>query len=110
MFPANMMELLGQAQKIKGQMQAMQDSLADKKVESTSGGGMVKVVANGKQRILSITIEPSLLEKQDAAMIQDLVAAAVNQALQSSQEMVAEEMNKVMGGLGPLASFLKGGG
>lgn len=110
MFPGGMMELLQQAQKIKGQMQSLQDSLADKRVESSSGGGMVKVVANGKQRILSITIEPSLFEKNDPGLIQDLVTSAVNQALQASQEMVAEEMSKVMGALGPLASLLKGGG
>jgi|LNFM01.2.fsa_nt_gb nucleoid-associated protein EbfC len=107
MFGGNMMELLQQAQKIKGQMQTLQDALADKRVEATSGGGMVKAVANGKQRLISLSIEPEVLK--DATMAQDLIVAAVNQALQASQEMVSEEMSKVMGNLGPMGAFLKGG-
>jgi len=107
MFGGNMMELLQQAQKIKGQMQTLQDALADRRVEATSGGGMVKAVANGKQRLISLSIEPEVLK--DATMAQDLIVAAVNQALQASQEMVSEEMSKVMGNLGPMGSFLKGG-
>lgn len=103
-----MTELFQQASKIKGQMKEMQDSLVDKRVEATSGGDMVKVVANGKLRIVSIQIDPALFEKNDRAMVQDLVTAAVNQALHNAQELVTEEMNKVMGGLGPLASMLNG--
>jgi len=91
--------MMKQAQKLQSKMLKMQEELADKTVESSSGGGMVKVVANGRQQIVSIQIEEEVIDPDDAEMLQDLVLAAVNDALSKSQEMVSAEMSKLTGGL-----------
>ena len=88
-----------QAQKIQAEMARVQEELSRKTVEASSGGGMVTVVANGKQEIISVKIEPDVVTSGDIEMIQDLVLAAVNEALKKSQEMIAEEMRKITGGL-----------
>jgi DNA-binding YbaB/EbfC family protein len=77
----------------------MQEELKEKTVEASSGGGMVKVVCNGQQEIIDIEIEPELLEEKDVEMLQDLVLAAVNEALRRSREIAEEEMGKITGGL-----------
>ena len=92
-------ELLKQAQKLQTQMAKVQEELATKTVEGSAGGGMVVVVANGKQEIISIKIEPEVVDPNDIEMLQDLVIAAVNDALKKSQEMVTQEMSKLTGGL-----------
>lgn len=101
-------DFVQQAQKVRAEMQGMQDSLAKRTVEVSSGAGMVKVTANGKQEILSVVIDPEVLKMGDKEMLQDLVVAGVNQAIKASQEMVAEEMSRLGGDLGPLSSLLKG--
>ena len=73
--------------------------MAEKKVETASGGGMVKVVANGRQQVVSIQIEKEVVDPEDVEMLQDLILAAVNDALAKSQEMVSEEMSKLTGGM-----------
>ncbi len=88
-----------QAQKLQSKMLKMQEELAEKTVETAAGGGMVKVVANGRQQILSIEIEKEVVDPDDVEMLQDLVLAAVNDALVKSQEMVSEEMGKLTGGM-----------
>jgi len=88
-----------QAQKIQSEIARVQQELSRKTVEASAGGGMVTVVANGKQEIISVKIEPEVVTSGDIEMIQDLVLAAVNEALKKSQEMVAEEMGKITGGL-----------
>ena len=93
---ANMMK---QAQKLQSKMLQMQEELAQKTVEASAGGGMVKVVVNGKQQIVSIQIEKEVVDPEDVDMLQDLVQAAVNDALTRSQEMVNSEMSKLTGGL-----------
>jgi hypothetical protein len=80
-------------------MMKLQEELADKTVESSSGGGMVKVTANGRQQIVSIQIEDEVVDPDDVEMLQDLVLAAVNDALAKAQEMVSSEMGKLTGGL-----------
>ncbi len=95
----NMGNLMKQAQKLQSKMLKMQDELADRTVEAAAGGGMVKVVANGRQQILSIEIEKEVVDPDDVEMLQDLVLAAVNDALVKSQEMVSEEMGKLTGGM-----------
>ena len=95
----NMGSLMKQAQKIQSEMARVQEELSRKTVEASSGGGMVTVVANGKQEIISVKIEPEVVTSGDIEMIQDLVLAAVNEALKKSQEMIAEEMRKITGGL-----------
>jgi nucleoid-associated protein EbfC len=95
----NMGNMMKQAQKLQAQMMKMQEELQGRTVESSSGGGMVKVVASGKQEILSIRIEKEVVNPEDVDMLQDLVLAAVNDALTKSQEMVSREMSKLTGGL-----------
>lgn len=91
--------LVKKAQKMQSQIMKLQEELAEKTVEATSGGGMIKVVANGRQEVVSIHIEKEVIDPEDADMLQDLILAAVNDALKKSQEMVSEEMAKVTGGL-----------
>ena len=91
--------LMKQAQKLQSKMMRLQEELADKTVETTAGGGMVKVVANGKQQIVSIEIEKEVVDPDDVDMLQDLILAAVNDALAKSQEMVSGEMSKLTGGM-----------
>jgi len=83
---------------MQAKMAKMQEELKLKQVEATSGGGMVKVVCNGQQEVLAIHIEPELLEEKDVEMLQDLVLAAVNEALNRSRELAQEEMAKITGG------------
>ena len=91
--------MMKQAQKLQARMMKLQEELADKTVETSSGGGMVKVVANGRQQVLSIDIEKEVVDPDDVDMLQDLILAAVNDALQKSQEMVSGEMGKLTGGM-----------
>jgi nucleoid-associated protein EbfC len=91
--------IMKQAQKLQAQMLKVQEELAQKTVESSVGGGMVKAVANGKQELVSIKIEPEVIDKDDAELLEDLVLSAVNDALKKAQEMASEEMGKLTGGL-----------
>ena len=91
--------MMKQAQKLQSQMMKLQEELAEKTVESSSGGGMVTVVANGRQKIVSIKIENEVVDPDDVEMLQDLVLAAANDALAKAQEMVSSEMGKLTGGL-----------
>jgi len=88
-----------QAQKMQEEMQKAQENLESISVEATSGGGMVKVVANCKFKILSLSIEPEVYDEEDKEMIEDLIIAAVNQAIENAQERANEEMQKVTGGM-----------
>ena len=91
--------MMKQAQKLQTQMMRLQEELAEKTVEASAGGGMIRVVANGRQQILSIQIEKEVVDPEDVEMLQDLMLAAVNDALQKSQEMVSAEMSKLTGGM-----------
>ncbi|MFW6284316.1 MAG: YbaB/EbfC family nucleoid-associated protein [Desulfosalsimonas sp.] len=95
----NMGKLMKQAQQLQEKMNKLQEEMADKTIEATSGGGMVKAVANGRQQVVSIQIEKEVVDPDDVEMLQDLVLAAVNDALSRAQEMVSEEMNKLTGGM-----------
>jgi DNA-binding YbaB/EbfC family protein len=95
----NMGQMMKQAQKLQSKMVKLQEEMAEKTIETTSGGGMIKVVANGKQQIVSIQIEKEVVDPEDVEMLQDLILAAVNDALSKSQEMVSSEMGKLTGGL-----------
>ncbi|MCK4389701.1 MAG: YbaB/EbfC family nucleoid-associated protein [Desulfobacterales bacterium] len=90
--------MLKQAQKLQSRIFKLQEQLADRTVETTVGGGMVKAVANGKQELLSIKIEREVVDPDDVQMLEDLIVAAVNDALKKSQDMVSEEMTKLTGG------------
>ncbi|MFO7715044.1 YbaB/EbfC family nucleoid-associated protein [Desulfosarcina sp.] len=91
--------MMKQAQKLQSKMLRMQEELAAKTVETTAGGGMITVVANGAQQIVSIRIEKEVVDPDDVEMLQDLILAAVNDALAKSQEMVSGEMGKLTGGM-----------
>jgi hypothetical protein len=92
-------QMMKQAQQLQARMIKMQAELADRTVESAVGGGMIKVVANGRHQVVSIRIEKEVVNPEDVEMLQDLILAAVNDALAKSQEMVASEMGKLTGGL-----------
>jgi hypothetical protein len=95
----NMGNLLKQAQQFQTKMAKLQEELAGRTVEASSGGGMVTVVANGRQEIVSITIDPEVVDGDDVEMLQDLILAAVNDALTRAKNMVNEEMGKLTHGL-----------
>lgn len=88
-----------QVKALQEKMTRMQEELALKKVEASSGGGMVTVEVNGKQEVLSITIDRQVVDPEDIEMLQDLIVAAVNDGLRRAQEMAASEMGKLAGGL-----------
>ncbi len=94
-----MNNMMKQAQQLQKKMLKAQEELASKTVEASAGGGMVKVVANGSQKIESIVLEKEVVDPEDVEMLQDLILAAVNDALNKSQEMVSSEMGKLTGGL-----------
>ena len=94
-----MANLMKQAQKVQKQMMEMQEELALRTVEAAVGGGMVTVVANGQQDILSIKIDPEVVDPTDIEMLQDLILAAVNEAHRKAHEMMTEEMSKLTGGM-----------
>ena len=91
--------MMKEAQKLQARMLKMQEELAEKTVESAVGGGMIKVVANGRNQVVTIRIEKEVVNPEDVEMLQDLILAAVNDALTKSQEMVATQMGKLTGGL-----------
>ncbi|MGF7186497.1 hypothetical protein GGQ84_002609 [Desulfitispora alkaliphila] len=95
----NMNKMMKQAQKMQAQMEKMQAELAEKEVEASAGGGVVTAVANGKQEVVSIKIKPEAVDPDDVEMMEDLVLAAVNEALRKSQEMMSQEMSKITGGM-----------
>ena len=95
----NIGNMMKQAQKLQAKMLKMQEELAEKTVEATAGGGMVRVVANGRQQIVSILLEKEVVDPEDVEMLQDLVLAAVTDALAKSQEMISAEMGKLTGGM-----------
>lgn len=92
-------DMMKQVQQMQAKMEQMQAELEKAEVEATAGGGMVKIIANGKHDILSITIDPEVVNKDDVEMLQDLIVAAVNQAHQKVQELQAEQMSNITGGL-----------
>lgn len=96
---ADMGDILRQAQMMQSKMAAIQEELAQKTVEGSSGGGMVRVVCTGKQEIQSVTIEKSVVDPDDVGMLQDLVAAAVNNALRLSRQLAERELASLAGGL-----------
>lgn len=95
----NWKNLMKEAQKMQAKIAKIQEELKQRTVEATSGGGMVRVCCNGRQEVVSVTIDPELLEEKDVEMLQDLVLVAVNEALARSREIAQEELAKITGGL-----------
>lgn len=94
----NLSNILRQAQKVQERIAQIQEEMGSKLVDASAGGGMVKAVANGKQEIVSIEIDPEIAVSGDKEMIQDLVVAAVNEALRKSKELFNQEVSKLTGG------------
>jgi DNA-binding YbaB/EbfC family protein len=92
-------QLLKQAQQFQAKMAKMQEEVGERTVEISSGGGMVTVVVNGKQELVSIRIDPEVIDRDDPEMLQDLVMAAVNDGLTQAKNMVNEEMGKLTKGM-----------
>ena len=95
----NIGNIVKQAKKMQEKMGRLQEELALKTIEAQSGGGMVKVTVNGKFEIVSLKIEKEVVNPEDIDMLQDLIAAAVNEGIRKSQEMASSEMAKSTGGL-----------
>jgi DNA-binding YbaB/EbfC family protein len=92
-------EQIRQLQAMQAQMDAVQADLEQKEVETTAGGGAVAVKVNGKKEVLSVKIDPEVMDKDDPEMLQDLIVVAVNEALRQMEEISQAEMEKVTGGL-----------
>jgi DNA-binding YbaB/EbfC family protein len=95
----DMGQLMKQAQQFQAKMAKIQEEVGNRTVEASAGGGMVNVVANGKQEIISVKIEREVIDPNDAEMLQDLIMAAVNDALSRARAMMSEEMGKLTKGL-----------
>lgn len=99
MSKPNMAQQFGMLQKMQKEFEAVQARLEEMTVEGSSGGGMVTATVDGKQKILSVKIDKEVVNPEDIELLEDLIIAAVNQALDKSREMAQEEMGKVAGGL-----------
>ncbi len=95
----NMNNLMKQAQQMQAKLAMLQNELAEREVEASAGGGMVKVKVNGKQQLLSISIDKECVDPNDVSTLEELVFTAVNQAMKDSQDMVQQAMSKVTGGM-----------
>jgi DNA-binding YbaB/EbfC family protein len=91
--------LMKQAQQMQQKMMKLQEEIAQKTLDASVGGGMVTVTVNGKLEVLRIKIEPQVVDPNDVEMLEDLIVAGVNEAVRKAQEMMAEEMSKLTGGL-----------
>lgn len=95
----DMGQLMKQAQQFQAKMAKMQEEVGNRTVEASAGGGMVSVVANGRQEIISVHIDQEVIDPEDSEMLQDLIMAAVNDALSRARDMMNEEMGKLTKGL-----------
>ncbi|MEC9399991.1 MAG: YbaB/EbfC family nucleoid-associated protein [Myxococcota bacterium] len=94
----NMNSIVRQAQKMQNQISKIQDEFGNKKVEASTGGGMVTAVVNGNQELLGLKIDPEVIDPDDVALLEDMIVGAVNQAMQQAGDMLNSEIEKVTGG------------
>jgi DNA-binding YbaB/EbfC family protein len=96
----NMNNMIKQAQKMQKDMMKVQEELEQRQIEASAGGGAITVVVTGKKELVSIKIKPEVVDPDDVELLQDLILAAVNEAIRQAEEMVSNEMGKLTGGLG----------
>ena len=104
-MPGNMQNLMKQAQRMQRQMEEKQKELETKEYTATSGGGAVSVKVSGKKELLSVTLDPDIVDPDDVETLQDAIVAAVNEAFRMADEASGEEMQKLTGGMGGLGGF-----
>ncbi|ACX53206.1 conserved hypothetical protein [Ammonifex degensii KC4] len=93
-------KMMRQVQKLQSELAKLQEELGNRTTEATAGGGMVKAVVNGRQELVSLEIKPEAVDPEEVELLQDMILAAVNEALRQAREMVAQEMGRLTGGLG----------
>ena len=98
--PSNMQSMIKQAQKMQEEMAQKQAELEEREYETSAGGGVVNVKINGKKEILSVKIDPEVVDPDDVETLEDLVVAAVNEAIKTVEAISAEEMQKITGNIG----------
>ena len=108
MLKGGLNQLLKQAQQFQQKLEKVQEELAELTVEGSAGGGMVRVVANGRQQVLEVHIDPEVVDPEDVEMLEDMILAAVSQALDKAQELAASKMSEVSGGMLPGGMKLPG--
>ena len=99
MFGGNMQGMMKKVQKMQKEMKKLQDDLKKRTVEATVGGGVLTLVMNGEKNVESVNIDPSIIDPEDSEMLEDLIVAAVNEANKKVDEMMAQEMSKITGGM-----------
>ncbi len=104
----NMQQMLKQVQKMQADMMAAQEKLKDEEVEASAGGGMVRVKVSGDLVVKSIVIDPEAIDPEDPELLQDMVLAAVNEAVRAAQELATQKMGGIAGGAGGLGGLLPG--
>lgn len=97
--PSNMQAMLKQAQKMQEDMAAMQEELENREYEVAAGGGVINVKINGKKELLSVKIDPEAVDPDDVDTLEDLIVAAVNEAIKTVETASAQEMSKITGGM-----------
>jgi len=95
----NLQGLLKQAMEVKGKMEAVKEALGEERIEAAAGGGMVSVVMTGKFELVSIKIDPEIIDKDDPEMLETMIRAAVNEAVRKTQELVKAKMTEMTGGI-----------
>ena len=99
MFGGTMQGMMKKVQKMQKEMKKLQDDLKKRTVEATVGGGVLTIVMNGEKNVESVHIDPSIIDPEDAEMLEDLMVAAVNEANKKVDDMMAQEMSKITGGM-----------
>ena len=105
MFPkglknlGNLGSMMKSAMELKGKMEELKEALAEERIEAASGGGMVEVVVNGKMELLSLKIDPEIIDKEDPETLETLVRAAINEGVRKAHERVKEKMTELAGGV-----------
>ena len=104
-MPGNMNNLMKQAQKMQKQMEEQQKALEEKEFTASAGGGAVSVTVTGKKEVTAVKLDPEAVDPDDVEMLEDLIMAAVNEALRKAEEAASSTMSKLTGGLGGLGGF-----